>query len=216
MIGLLAVVAPLASPTAVRMTTLGYSLALGIGASDSGHGFSFELYRRVAVLRPGSEITNLAIGGTTADDVRRLEVPRLARTEPQIVLLEAGANDAVQHRSAAAFARDFRALVASVRRSAPAARLVIFTVPDVSVSPIFEPGTKPQLHRLVVAYNESVFAQARRAHASIVDLYRFSEQARVDSGRYFSADQFHPSDDGHRKIADDAWPVLRNALARLR
>jgi lysophospholipase L1-like esterase len=193
------------------MTTLGDSLALGIGASDSSHGFSFDLYRRVAALRPGSEITNLAIGGTTARDVRRLEVPRLAETAPQLVLLEAGANDAV-HRSAAEFARDFGALVAAVRRATPGARLVIFTVPDVSVSPIFEAAAKPQLHRLVVAYNASVGAEARRAHASIVDLYRFSEQARANSGRYFSADQFHPSDEGHGKIADDAWPVIRNAL----
>ena len=94
----------------------------------------------------------------------------------------------------------------------PAARLVVFTVPDVSVSPIFESASKPGLHRLVIAYNAAVRVEARRAHASVVDLYRFSEQARNDSGKYFSADQFHPSDDGHAKIAADAWPVIEDAL----
>ncbi len=199
-------------PGAVRVTVAGDSLALGIGASDSSRGFAFVLYRRIAALRSGSEITNLAIGGTTVRDVRRLEIPRLAATTPQLVLLEAGANDAVQHRAPAAFARDLSELMRAVRRAAPAARLVIFTVPDVSVSPIFEAASKPGLHRLVVAYNATVRAEARLAHASVVDMYRFSEQARSDSGKYFSADQFHPSDDGHAKIATDAWPVILEAL----
>ena len=212
--GALSLAAALASVShgSVRMTVAGDSLALGIGASDSSRGFAFDLYRRVAALRPGSEITNLAIGGTTARDVRRLEVPRLAQTAPQLVLLEAGANDAVQHRSAAVFARDFRELVRAVRKAQPAARLIVFTVPDVSVSPIFEAAAKPALHRLVLAYNATVRAEASEAGASVVDLYRFSEEARKSSERYFSADQFHPSDEGHAKIAADAWPVLLRAL----
>ncbi len=198
----------------VHMTVAGDSLALGIGASDSSRGFAFDLFRRVAALAPGSEITNLAIGGTTARDVARLEIPRLAATAPQLVLLEAGANDAVQHRSPATFAHDYRTLVTSVVRAGHGARLVIFTVPDVSVSPLFEPASKPELHRLVVAYNASVRAEARRVRAAVVDLYAFSLAARENTARYFAADQFHPSDEGHARIAADAWPAVRNALDR--
>jgi lysophospholipase L1-like esterase len=194
------------------MTVAGDSLALGIGASDSSRGFAFDLFRRVVTLRPGSEISNVAIGGTTARDVLRLEIPRLAETEPSVVLIEAGANDAVQRRSAAEFARDYGALVAGVRRAVPHARLVVFTVPDVSVSPIFETGSKRALHKLVVAYNRPVTEQAARAHASVADLDAFSLRARGDTLRYFSADQFHPSDAGHAAIADDAWPVVRANL----
>lgn len=198
----------------VRITVAGDSLALGIGASDSSLGFAFDLYRRVVTLRPKSEITNLAIGGTTARDVRRLEIPRVAATTPGLVLLEAGANDAVQRRSARAFARDYHGLVAALRRAEPNVRLVVFTVPDVSVSPIFEASSKPALHRLVVAYNAIVRTEARRAHAAVVDLYTFSQEAERDGGRYLGADQFHPSDAGHAKIAADAWPVVRKNLPR--
>jgi lysophospholipase L1-like esterase len=213
MIRLLALLAAtLPQAGGVRITALGDSLTLGIGASDSSRGFAFDLFRRVAALRPGSEITNLAIGGTTARDVERLEIPRLSATAPQLVLLEAGANDAVQHRPPATFARDYRKLVTSVRKADPGARLVIFTVPDVSVSPIFEAAAKPELHRLVLAYNAAVRSEARRAHAAVVDLFAFSQQARTNTGRYFGADQFHPSDEGHARIADDAWPVVRKTL----
>jgi len=200
------------APGGVRITVAGDSLALGIGASDSSRGFAFELFRRVQAIRPGSEITNLAIGGTTARDVLRLEIPHLAQSAPQLVLLEAGANDAVRHRSPAAFRHDYRALVAALRHAAPAARIVLFTVPDVSVSPLFESASKPALHRLVVAYNATVYAEARLARARVVDLYAFSQRARTDGSRYFSADDFHPSDAGHAAIAADAWPIVTTSL----
>jgi len=202
------------SGDAVRLTVAGDSLALGVGASDSSRGFAFDLFRRVDRLRPQSEITNLAIGGATAADVLRLEVPRIAATQPGIVLLEVGANDAVRRHAPALFERAYRALVAAVRRAAPHARLVCFNVPDVSVSPIFEAPQKPALRRLVDAYNATVRSEARRIGAPVVDLYAFSERARGDTSRYLSADQFHPSDDGHAAIASDAWPILERVMLR--
>ena len=204
--------AALAVPGGVPLTVAGDSLALGIGASDSSRGFAFQLLRRVSALRPGSEVTNLAIGGTTVRDVLRLEVPRLAASEPQLVLVEVGANDALHRTPAPAFARDYRSLVDAVRRAAPAARLVLFSVPDVSVSPLFDAAAKPQLHRFVIAYNAGVYAEARRVGAGVVDLYAFSRQARTNAGRYLSADAFHPSDEGHATIAADAWPTVLRSL----
>ena len=201
------------SAAPLRLTVAGDSLALGIGASDSSHGFAFDLFRRIEARRPGSVVTDLAVGGATAADVDRLESPRVRATRPDLVLLEAGANDAVRRRTAAAFARDYARLVAHVAAASPGATLVLFNVPDVSVSPIFETGAKPALHRLVAAYNVAVAAQARRRRLRVVDLYAVSQAARSDAARWFGADLFHPSDDGHARIAAAAWPVVRDAIA---
>jgi lysophospholipase L1-like esterase len=194
---------------AVRVAVAGDSLALGIGASDSSRGFAFDLFRRIDAERPGSEVTNLAIGGTTAADVERLEVPRLAATHPDVVLLEVGANDAVRRRSAASFSRDFSSLVRVLHRVVPHAQIIIFNVPDIAVSPIFENAAKPKLRRLVAEYNLTVGTVARRIGAPVVDLYTISERARHDIDRFFSADLFHPSDAGHEAIAAAAWPTVR-------
>ncbi|GAC1547300.1 MAG: SGNH/GDSL hydrolase family protein [Vulcanimicrobiaceae bacterium] len=197
----------------VNMTVAGDSLALGIGATDSSRGFAFDLFERVRALRPMSEVTNLAIGGATTADVVRLELPRIAATRPTVVLLEVGANDVVRRHAAAAFGRDYRRLIDAVRRDAPAARIVILNVPDVSVSPIFEPLAKPPLRRLAATYNAIVAAEARRVDAPVVDLFAFSQRAATDPARYFSGDRFHPSDDGHAAIAAAAWPAVRAAIA---
>lgn len=202
-----------ASP-AIRLTVAGDSLALGIGASDSSRGFAFDIFERLRAERPTSEVTNLAIGGATAEDVVRLELPRIRETRATIVLLEVGANDVVRRHPVAAFARDYHTLVEGVRRNAPGARIVLFNVPDVSVSPIFERSAKPTLHRLALAYNAIVAAESRRIAAPVVDLFAFSKRATSDPARYFSTDQFHPSDDGHAAIADAAWPIVRAVLRR--
>jgi acyl-CoA thioesterase-1 len=201
-----------ASTRAIRVTVAGDSLALGIGASDSSQGFAFELFRRIQAERSGSEITNLAIGGTTADDVMRLEVPRIAATRPDVVLVEVGANDAVRRRSAATFARQYASLVHAVAQAAPRARIVLFNVPDVAISPIFDDASKPKLRRLVQAYNVAVADAARDARDPVVDLYHISERARRDVDRFFSADLFHPSDAGHAAIAAAAWPTVDDVL----
>ena len=197
------------SARGIRMTVAGDSLALGVGATDSGRGFAFDLYRRVDAAYPRSEVTNLAIGGATTADVTRLEVGRIAPTQPDVILIEAGANDLVRRRCPRSFAADYALLVASVRRAAPRARVVLFNVPDISVSPIFDPPSKPELRRLAVAYDATVSRVARAARLPVVDLFAFSQRARSDPTRYFSADEFHPSDDGHAAIADAAWPTLR-------
>ncbi len=201
-----------ANAASVRLTVAGDSLALGIGASDSSRGFAFDLYRRIAASRPGSEVTNLAIGGTTVADVLRLELPRVAATAPSVVLLEAGANDAIRRTPPAAFARAYDRLVRSIRRAAPRAKIVLFNVPDVALSPIFDAGSKPALRRLTAAYNLAIAATARRTGSSLVDLYALTARERGDAARFLSADQFHPSDVGHRAIADGAWPALRATL----
>jgi len=122
-------VAPPSSRADVRLTVAGDSLALGIGASDSSRGFAFDLFQRVRATHPASEITNLAIGGATTEDVVRLELPRLAQTHPTVVLVEVGANDLVRRHPATTFARDYGRLVDGARRDAPGARIVLFNVP---------------------------------------------------------------------------------------
>ncbi len=205
-----------AAERAVRVSVAGDSLALGIGASDSSRGFAFDLFRRIDAERPGSEVTNLAIGGTTAADVERLEIPRLAATRPDVVLLEVGANDAVRRRSAHAFSQDFASLVRALHRAVPHATVVVFNVPDIAVSPIFDSASKPKLRSLVASYNESVGNVARSIAAPVVDLYKISNRARTDSDRFFSADLFHPSDAGHEAIATAAWPTVERGIARTR
>lgn len=101
--------------------------------------------------------------------------------DPTGVLVEVGANDLVRRHPATTFARDYGRLVDGARRDAPGARIVLFNVPDVSVSAIFEDATKAPLRRLALAYNTIVAREARRIAAPVVNLFSFSQRGKTDA-----------------------------------
>jgi len=196
---------------AVRLVVLGDSLAFGTGASEPTGGFAFRLYDRIARERPGSEITSYAIGGTTIADVERLEVARLHGTHPDAILLCVGGNDVVRRTDPAVFAASYTRTVAAIHTNAPHAKLILFGVPNIAVSPLFADFDAAAVERLSRADDRAVRATATRTHASFVDLFTLSSAARHNVG-FFSSDQFHPSDDGHERIARYALPALERAL----
>lgn len=198
------------SAPAVQLAVLGDSLAFGTGAGDTSGGFAFRMYRAIAATRPGSEITNAAIGGSTAADVLRLQVSRLRERRFDIVLLCVGGNDVVRGVPTAAFARNYRRLVTSIRTAAPRAALVAIGVPDVSISPLFSDHAAA-VRRLAQADDRAARNVVAGAGGRYVDLFALTRRAR-DTAGFLSQDRFHPSDEGHAQIAAQALPVVEAAL----
>lgn len=201
-----------ATPSAppVQLAVLGDSLAFGTGAGDTSGGFAFRLYRAIDAARPGSEITNAAIGGSTAADVLRLQVARLRERRFDVVILCVGGNDVVRDVPSAAFARSYRRLVTAVRAAAPNAALVAVGIPDVSISPLFADHAAA-VRRLAQADDRAARNAALAAGARYVDLFALTRRARETPG-FLSQDRFHPSDEGHAQIAALALPVVEAAL----
>ncbi len=197
----------------VHVVVLGDSLAMGTGASDPRRAFAFLLYLRALAAHPGSEVTNFAIGGTTAADVARLEVPRLRHVPADVVLLCVGGNDVVERTAAANFKRSANALIAGIAAAGGGAPLVVVGMPDVAISPLFA-DRRAQTEALVRRDGAILRAAAAAAGARYVDLAGPGAQARRDPARFLAGDEFHPSDAGHAAIAAAVWPAFEAALAR--
>jgi lysophospholipase L1-like esterase len=195
----------------VNIAVLGDSLALGTGAGDTSGGFAFRIYRAIDADRPGSEITNMAIGGSTAADVARLQTVRLHEQRFDVVLLCVGGNDVVRGIPTAVFARDYRKLVAAIRAAAPRVPLVIVGVPDVSISPLFADHAQ-SVRALSVDDDRVARDIAAAAGARYVDLFALTARMRNAAG-FLSLDRFHPSDEGHAQIAAAVLPAVERALA---
>jgi len=197
----------------VAITVLGDSLALGTGASDTSRGFAFDLYRGVLARRPGSEITNVAIGGSIAADVLRLQAGRLRERHADCVIVCVGGNDVARGVDPAAFARSYNALLAAVRRAAPHAAIIALGVPDVSISPLF--ADHAALIRALARKDDRAVRDAAAAHGAMyVDLFAVTRRVR-DPATFLSADRFHPSDAGHAVIAAAVRPMLDRAIAHV-
>ncbi len=200
-----------AAPAPLRIAVLGDSLALGTGATDPANSLTFRIYRALAAGRPGSEITNFAIGGTRASDVRRLEVGSLDPHATDLVLLVVGGNDVVRRTPAVAFAREYRALLAAIRTRAPRATVVAFGVPDVARSPLFA-DSRAKTEALSRTDDDTVRRVAAANGAAFVDLFAYTNREAM-SPEFFSSDDFHPSDGGYARLTAFALPVVTRALA---
>jgi lysophospholipase L1-like esterase len=199
-----------AAAAPVRIVVLGDSLALGTGAGRADGGFIFPAFRRLLAERPGSELDDVAIGGSTVADVLRLQAGRVAALRPDVVVVCAGGNDVVRRTPPAAFARAYAALLAALRRTAPRARIVCCGVPDVAVSPLFADDRR-RVAALAAADDDAARRAARAAGAAFVDFYALTRRVHGDDARFFSRDRFHPSDDGYALLSAAFWPALRTA-----
>jgi lysophospholipase L1-like esterase len=207
--------APQPSPgRAVRIVTLGDSLALGTGASAARNGFVFRAYLQVLARRPGSRIDSYAIGGSTAADVLRLQVPRLAGARADAVVVCVGGNDVVRRIPSREFAATYERIVARVRALQPRAAIVCCGVPDVGLSPLFTGLDDDAVTRLSRDDDAAVRRIAQHAGAAFADLHAATDRARADASRYVSEDRFHPSDEGYAALAAVLTPVLIAALDR--
>jgi lysophospholipase L1-like esterase len=195
----------------VELAVLGDSLALGTGASDSSRGFAFDLYRPLDITRPGSEISNYAIGGSTAADVLRLQVGRLRERRADCVIVCVGGNDVARGIDPQDFAQTYAALVRAIRQTVPGASIVLLGVPDVSISPLFA-DRAGLVRALALADDRAVRAAARAPRVWYVDLFAITRGLRAATD-FLSADRFHPSDSGHALIAIAARPALDQAIA---
>jgi lysophospholipase L1-like esterase len=198
----------------LHLVVLGDSLALGIGASTPTGGFAWRVYEGLARTHPGSQVSNFAIGGTTAADVYRLEAERLAHRDADVVLLCVGGNDVLRRVSTGSFARSYTRLVGRIRALQPHALIVCCGVPDVALSPIFAPSETNGIERVTKTDDAAVRRVAAANGAVFFDLYTVTRKERGRTEAFLSADQFHPSDAGHTLIANALLPVLESALAK--
>ncbi|MDB5027425.1 MAG: Lipolytic Esterase [Candidatus Eremiobacteraeota bacterium] len=200
----------------VHIVVLGDSLALGTGASAPQRSFTFRAYLRMRERHPGSRIDDYAIGASTASDVLRLQVPRLAGASADIVVICVGGNDVVRRVDPAEFAATYARIVERVRALQPRAAIVCCGVPDVGSSPLFTGADHDSVMRLSRSDDAAIRRIARRSGAEFADLYGATVRARGDINRFLSDDRFHPSDSGYAVLAEVLAPQLLRAAGRRR
>jgi lysophospholipase L1-like esterase len=199
---------------AKRIVALGDSLAFGTGASAPERGFIFRAYLRVRAQHPGSRIDDFAIPGSTARDVLRLQVPRLAHERADAVVVCVGGNDVVRRVAPADFAQTYARLIERVRALQPRAAIVCCGVPDVGLSPLFTGVDHAEVAALSRAGDAAVRAVAARNGGTFVDLYAATVRERQHPNHFLSEDRFHPSDAGYAALADALSPALLGAVSR--
>ncbi len=189
---------------------LGDSTGVGVGARKGG-GYVARLFERVERVRPGSRLVNLCVSGATTADVLRAQVGRVGQARPSLVTVGIGINDLTRMSAPEQFARNFEEIVTRVRERT-AAPFVVSNLPDISHAPRVPDFMRGDARRAVLLYNERIAEAAARHGLHLADSYAKSAEVIPTHPEFFSADGFHPSDEGYEFWAFEMWPTVKKAL----
>ena len=191
--------------TGRRLVWLGDSTAAGVGASSAAGALPSQVADGLAAL--DAALAVLAVSGARVADVLADQVPKVARQEPDLVLISVGANDALHLTGRGTFRRTDED---AVRALPPGVPVVLLGVPDMGAIPRFL-----QPLRAVAGWRgRRLDAEIRRVAvatgAVYVDIAGPTGPAfRRHPGRYFAADEFHPGDAGYALWANAVVEVLK-------
>ncbi len=189
---------------------MGDSTGVGVGARKGG-GYVARLFERIERVRPGSKLVNLCVSGATSGDVLRSQVGRVGDARPTLVTLGIGINDVTRQVAPEQYARNLEEIVARLRAQtgAPA---VVSNLPDVSHAPAVPVFLREEARRRIQEFNSRLADVAARHGLFLADSFEKSAAVIPTHPEFFSADGFHPSDEGYEFWAFEMWPVVKRAL----
>lgn len=189
------------------LVVLGDSAAAGYGNADARDAFPYQVGSRLA-RRVGARvrIASHAVSGARTADVTRDQVPELARTPADLIVVSVGVNDAIGRRRARQVADDTRALLDALADARPEAMVVLVGCPDLSTAPGFPWPLGPLVGWRGRAVRR---AQTEVAGERGVPLVAYPRPPGRD---LYGPDGFHPGPAGQAAAADAVVAVLATTV----
>ncbi len=194
----------------VVYVALGDSTGIGVGARN-GAGYVARVFERIERVRTDSRLVNLCVSGATTADVLRGQVTRAEAATPTLITLGIGINDATRNVTAEQFARNYEEIITRLRVKTDAP-IVVTNIPDISFAPAMPAFMRDEGRRRINLFNERIAEIAARHDLWLVDAYTKSHELIPRHPEFFSADNFHPSDEGYEFWAVMMWPIVKDAI----
>jgi acyl-CoA thioesterase-1 len=189
--------APPTIPGAKTILFFGNSLTAGYGVG-ADQSFPAIIGRRIDSLHWPYQVINAGISGeTTADGKSR--IGWTLRQHVDIFVLELGANDGLRGIPVAGTATNLQAIIDSVKTKYPAAKIVLAGM-----------QVPPSMGLTYANAFRQIFGQL--AAKNKVALIPFLLQDVAGISELNQPDGIHPSEQGHRIVADNVWQVLHPLL----
>jgi acyl-CoA thioesterase-1 len=177
----------------------GDSLTAGYGLSNPGSdAYPALIQEKIEAARLGYRVVNAGLSGeTTSGGLRRLDW--VLRQPVAIFVLALGANDGLRGINPQVSRANLEAIVARVRAKYPAAKLLIA---GMQMPPQMGAGYSRD-------FSEMFPAVAEKAGAALVP---FLLEGVGGLARFNLPDGIHPNEEGHARLAENVWKVLRPLL----
>jgi lysophospholipase L1-like esterase len=193
----------------VRYLALGDSTGAGVGARSGG--YVARLFRKIVAQRPESKLTNRCISGATTSDLLNEQMDGMTELDPNLVTIGIGINDIGHGVSLSTFEKNYDLILNRLRASTRAV-IVVTNIPDISTAPRIPQIMRSQYEQIILQYNQKLKEVAARHGVTVFDVYTITREELPKHPEYFSADGFHPSDQGYELWAETMWPSIARVV----
>jgi acyl-CoA thioesterase I len=188
-----------------QYVAIGASDAVGVGADPLDNGYVFLIEDALEAGGRDVELVNLGIPGADSDAMEDVQLPLALEVESELITIWAGPNDVVSGEDPESFRGNLRRIVSTLREETMA-QIVLGDIPDLTQVPKFQTDPDPDVTReRIASFNQVIRDVAGEFGASVAPL------SSIESGaqEFTDDDGFHPSNAGHRRIADLFLSVIR-------
>ena len=199
-----------ALPPPFTYVAVGASETVGVGATDPATESWPSVFYRTALAR-SARLVNLGENGATVRQTLDRKLQPAVAEEPRLATVWLNVNDLVRQVAVDQYERDLGTLVRGLRRGG-ATEVLVATTPPVADLPVVQaclpggsgcrlPSRLPSAEVIterVAAYNAAIARVAAAEGAVVVDL---AAAASGTTASLVAADGFHPSTEGHRRVA---------------
>lgn len=193
----------------VNYVALGDSTGAGIGAKDGG--YVARLFKRIVARRPGSKLSNVCVSGATTSDVLRNQLQAALRDDVNLITLGIGINDVGHGFSVEQFSKNYEEILTTLRKNAKAT-IIVTNIPDISSAPRIPAIIRDEYQRSIIQFNQRLEEIASRHGVIVFDVHSTTREQLPSHPEFFSADGFHPSDEGYEFWAEKMWPTIARAI----
>lgn len=193
---LLASFAMSAHSASKSILVLGDSLSAEYGLAR-GEGWVALLQKKLTAEKNDTRIINASISGETTSGGRTRLQALLDKYQPNVVVIELGANDALRGLPLAATQENLRSMIGSSKKAKAKVLLIGMQIP-----PNYGADYTQQFSSLY----------PRLAKESKSSLVPFMLQGVADKPALFQADRIHPTAEAHPVILNNIWPQLKSLI----
>ena len=180
----------------ITYVALGDSLTYGTGAQNYEESFPYLLAKKLSETRGTVVLKNFAFQGATSNDLLASELENAAISNPEIITILIGTNDAHNYVSAKKFSANYEKIL-KVLSARTKADIYVVGLPSIGAKTIYLPPFNWYFSYKNNQYNEIIKALALDYGAVYVDTNTATKDWKANDGNY-SADLFHPSSTGYK------------------
>jgi lysophospholipase L1-like esterase len=188
---------------------LGDSTGAGLGSREGG--YVKRIFNRIAERRPQSTLQNLSVSGATTEDLVRGQLAQGVALNPDLVTVGIGINDIGHGLTLEQFSKNYEEILSTLKEKTHA-QIVVTNLPDVSSAPRIPSVMRSEYQRQIDQFCQRLVEIAERHGVTVFDIYTITKEELPSHPEYFSADGFHPSDEGYELWATQMWPTVARAI----